>query len=88
MKYKLLVEEDILRAGLGKEFHITVTDTAKRVFRGLKRIRFLNKLRLNVNLMKQVKAHYERYPETPEGLKKWQLKTESLFREAKLKLLE
>jgi hypothetical protein len=38
--------------------------------------------------MKQVKAHYVRYPETPEGLKKWQLRTEALFREAKLKLLE
>lgn len=88
MKYRLLMEEDILKAGLGQEFHITVTDTAKRVFRGLKRIRFLNKLRLNVNLMKQVKAHYKRYPETPEGLIKWQLRTEALFREAKLKLQE
>ncbi|NWF86396.1 NAD(P)/FAD-dependent oxidoreductase [Candidatus Bathyarchaeota archaeon] len=88
MKYKLLMEEDILKASLGEEFHIKVTDTAKRVFRGLKRIRFLNKLRITVNLMRQVKAHYKNYPETPDNFKKWQLKTKALFKEAKSAIME
>ncbi|MGQ9545257.1 MAG: geranylgeranyl reductase family protein [Candidatus Bathycorpusculaceae bacterium] len=88
MKYKLLTEDDVLKAGLGEDFHLRITDTAKRVFRGLKRIRFLNKLRLTVNLMNQVKTHYQNYPETPEIFKKWQMKTEALFKEAKSRLME
>lgn len=88
MKYKLLTEEDVLKAGLGEEFHFTVTETAKRVFRGLKRIGFLNKLRLTVKLSRQVKAHYKDYPESPEDFGKWMMKRESLFNEAKSKLIE
>jgi geranylgeranyl reductase family protein len=88
MKYKLLTEEDVLKAGLGEDFHLKITETAKRVFRGLKRIRFLNKLRLTVNFMRQVKAHYQGYPETPENFKEWRMKTEALFKEAKSKLME
>jgi geranylgeranyl reductase family protein len=86
MKYKLLTEEDVLKAGLGEDFHLKVTETAKRVFRGLKRIRFLNKLRLTVNMVKQVKAHYNNYPEAPEEFRKWQMKTEALFKDARPKL--
>ena len=88
MRYKLLTEEDVLKAGLGEEFRLTVTETAKRVFRGLKRIRFLNKLRLTVDLMRQVKSHYKNYPESPEDFEKWRTKREALFNEAQSKLIE
>ncbi|MGQ9624913.1 MAG: geranylgeranyl reductase family protein [Candidatus Bathycorpusculaceae bacterium] len=88
MKYKLLTEEDVLKAGLGQDFRLNITETAKRVFRGLKRLRFLNRLRFTVNLMRQVKAHYEGYPEAPEDFEAWRAKTEALFREAKLKLVK
>jgi geranylgeranyl reductase family protein len=87
MKYKLLTEEDVLKAGLGEEFHLNITETAKRVFRGLKRVHFLNKLRITVNLMKRVKTHYRNYPKTPKDFEKWRLKTGELFREAKTKLM-
>jgi len=88
MKCKLLTEEDVLKAGLDEEFHLRITETAKRVFRGLKRIRFLNRLRLTVNLMRQVKVHYRNYPETPENFEQWKMKTEALFNEARSKLIE
>lgn len=88
MKYALLTEEDVLKAGLGEDFHLNISETARRVFRGLKRIRFLNKLRITVNLMKQVKAHYRNYPKDPKEFEKWRLKTEALFREARSKLIE
>ncbi|MDH5481978.1 MAG: NAD(P)/FAD-dependent oxidoreductase [Candidatus Bathyarchaeota archaeon] len=88
MGYKLLTDEDVLKAGLGEEFHLNITETAKRVFRGLKRIRFLNKLRLTVNMMKQVKAHYGNYPDAPEEFRKWRMRTEALFEEAQSKLME
>jgi hypothetical protein len=88
MNYKLLTEEDVLKAGMGDDFHLNVTETARRVFRGLKRIRFLNKLRLTVNMMRQVKTQYQNYPKTPTAFKKWQTQTETLFTEAKSKLSE
>ncbi|MBS7615802.1 NAD(P)/FAD-dependent oxidoreductase [Candidatus Bathyarchaeota archaeon] len=88
MKYQLLTEEDVLKAGLGEEFHLNITETAKRVFRGLKRIRFLNRLRITVNLMREVKAHYGNYPKTPEKFENWRLETVSLFEEARSKLVE
>lgn len=88
MRYKLLTEEDVLKAGLGESFRVNLTETAKKIFRGIKRPHFLNKLRLTVNLMNKVKAHYKNYPETPEGFKQWKAKTVSLFNEAKSKIME
>ena len=88
LKHKLLTEEDILKASLGEEFHLKITETVKRVFKGIKRIGFLNRLRLTVNLMKQVKTHYSNYPETQEKFEQWQMKTEALFKEARSKLIE
>jgi digeranylgeranylglycerophospholipid reductase len=88
MKYELLTEEDVLKAGLGKEFHLNITETAKRVFRGLRRLRFLNKLRIAVNLMHEVKAHYRNYPETVEDFENWRMKREILFKKARSKLME
>jgi hypothetical protein len=87
MRYALMTEEDVLKAGLGEEFRLKITETAKRVFRGLKRIRFLNKLRLTVNLMRKVKAHYQNYPKTPENFEKWRTETETLFKEARSKVM-
>ena len=88
MRYELLTEDDVLKAGLGDDFHLNITETGKRVFRGLRRIRFLNKLRLTVKMMKQVKAHYRDYPETPETFEKWRVKTEAIFKEARSKVME
>lgn len=87
MKYKLLTEEDVLKAGLGEEFHLRISETAKRVFRGLRRISFLNKLRLTVNFMDKVKAHYRNYPETPDRFDEWRVENERLFKGARSKLM-
>jgi digeranylgeranylglycerophospholipid reductase len=88
MNYQLLKEEDVLRAGMGKEFRLNVTETAKRVFVGLKRVRFLNKLRITVKIMKQVSAHYRNYPESPDSFENWQLQTEALFKDAASKIMD
>jgi flavin-dependent dehydrogenase len=88
MGCKLLTEDDVLKAGLGDDFHLNITETAKRVFRGLKRVRFLNKLRLTVSMMRQVKAHYDKYPDGPEGFEKWRGQTVNLINQAKSKLVE
>jgi flavin-dependent dehydrogenase len=88
MNMRLLKEEDVLKAGMGNDFHLNISETAGRVFRGLKRIRFLNMLRVTVNMMKQVKAHYSSYPKTPEGFEKWRAQTESLFKKARTRIME
>jgi hypothetical protein len=88
MNYRLLTEEDVLKAGLGDDFHLKITETAKRVFRGLKRVRFLNKLRVTVGMMRQVKAHYRNYPVSADGFEKWKAETERIFKEAKTKIEE
>lgn len=88
MNYQLLKEEDVLKAGMGEDFHLNVSETAKRVFKGLKRIRFLNRLRLTVNMMKQVKAHYKTYPVAPEDFEKWRLQTLNIFKEANSRVVK
>lgn len=88
MNYELLKEEDVLKAGLGDEFHLNISETAKRVFKGLRNLRFLNKLRLTVKMMKQVRAHYKTYPETPEDFEEWRRRTVSIFKNAKSKIVD
>jgi flavin-dependent dehydrogenase len=88
MNCRLLTEEDVLKAGMGDDFHLNISETAKRVFRGLRRVRFLNKLRLTVTMMRQVQAHCHGYPETPEGFERWRLKTVSLIEEAREKIVD
>jgi digeranylgeranylglycerophospholipid reductase len=88
MNYQLLKEEDVLKAGLGDEFHLNITETAKRVFKGVKNLRFLNRLRLTVKMMKQVRAHYKSYPQTPETFEKWRMQTVSLFKDARSKIVK
>jgi digeranylgeranylglycerophospholipid reductase len=88
MGCKLLTEDDVLKAGLGDDFHLNITETAKRVFRGIKRVRFLNKLRLTVKMMRQVQKHYGTYPETPENFEEWRMQTVNLIEQAKNKLVD
>jgi digeranylgeranylglycerophospholipid reductase len=86
MKYGLLKEDDLMAAGYGEEFEINITDVASRVFRGIQRMGLLNKLRLTHSMMKQIKAHYLDYPETPNDFDAWKTKTVSIIDEARSKL--
>lgn len=87
MHYHLLTEQDVLKAGLGDDFHLNITETSRRVFRGLKRVGFLNRLRLTVKYMNRVRNHYTTYPDTPADFEKWRLHTVSLFKEAASKVM-
>lgn len=88
MRYRLLAEEDVLKAGLGDEFHLNITETSRRVFRGLKRIGFLNQLRLTLKYMNRVKLHYREYPKSSKNFEKWRLQTAVLFKEAASKIVK
>jgi geranylgeranyl reductase family protein len=87
MHYHLLTEQDVLKAGLGDDFHLNITETSRRVFRGLKRVGFLNRLRLTIKYMNRVRNHYTTYPDTPVDFEKWRLQTVSLFKEAASKVM-
>jgi digeranylgeranylglycerophospholipid reductase len=88
MSCKLVTEDDVLKAAMGEDFHLNITETAKRVFKGRRRLGFLNKLRLTVKMMRQVGAHYETYPTSPENFEPWRLQTVQLVDQAKKKLLD
>jgi geranylgeranyl reductase family protein len=88
MNEKLMTEDDVLKAGMGDDFHLNITETAKRVFRGLRRVGFLNRLRLTVTMMKSLRAHYNTYPASPDGFELWRYQTVKLIEDARRKLLE
>ncbi len=88
MNEKLMTEDDVLKAGMGDDFHLNITETAKRVFRGLRRVGFLKRLRLTVTMMRGLSAHYNTYPTTPEGFEPWRMQTVKLIEDARKKLVE
>ena len=88
MNCKLITEDDVLKAAMGDEFHLNITETAKRVFRGRKRLGFIKKLGATVKMMREVRAHYEAYPESPMKFEAWRSRTVSLVGQGKEKLLE
>src|SRR4030067_3485783 len=88
MNCKLITEDDVLKAAMGDEFHLNITETAKRVFRGRKRIGFLKKLKLTVKMMREVRAHYDVYPDSPKKFEAWRLQTVNLVEGAKSKLVD
>ena len=88
MNEKLMTEDDVLKAGMGDDFHLNITETAKRVFKGLRRVGFLNRLRLTVSMMRGLSAHYNTYPTTPEGFEPWRLQTIKLIEDARKKLVD
>jgi digeranylgeranylglycerophospholipid reductase len=88
MNEKLMTEDDVLKAGMGDDFHLNITETAKRVFRGIRRVGFLTKLRSTVVMMRALGAHYNTYPTTPVGFDAWRDETVRQIEEARKKLVQ
>jgi len=88
MNQKLMTEDDVLKAGMGDDFKLNITETAKRVFKGITRLGFLNKLRLTVTMMKELTAHYNTYPTTPDGFEQWRDQTVDIIAQARKKLID
>jgi digeranylgeranylglycerophospholipid reductase len=88
MNQKLMTEDDVLKAGMGDDFHLNITETAKRVFKGLRRVGFLNRLHLTVTMMRGLSAHYNTYPASPEDFEPWRLQTVKLIEDAHKKLVD
>ena len=86
MKYKLLTEEDVLKASIGEDAQVTATEKAKRALRGIKRFSLIRRLSDAAKLMKDVKALYRDYPTRADDLEKWKAQVEKIFNETKTRL--
>ncbi len=82
MSNRLIMEDDILKASLGEDLRLNITDKAKRVFRGIRRPSFLRALGLTADKMKEIKELYRNFPK-PEDHVQWSAKVESIIREVK-----
>jgi len=82
MEHRLITEEDLLKASMGGDARINITEKTLRVFRGLRKLGLLKKLRGAANLLKQMRQHYENYPISPEGFDSWKRKAQGMVKEA------
>ncbi len=83
MKYRLLTEEDILRASMDEEVRLSITEATRRVLQSLGRLTLLRRLRDAAGLMKRVRAWYRNYPTSPQGFEEWRRNAWDLFRVAR-----
>ncbi|MHA1583399.1 MAG: geranylgeranyl reductase family protein [Candidatus Baldrarchaeia archaeon] len=84
MKHKLVTEQDVLKANLGEDLKLNITEKAIRFFRGIRKLSFLQKLREVASTMKTVKQLYRNYP-TPEEFENWRNEVHRIFMEFKKK---
>lgn len=81
MKYRLVTGEDALKASMGEDLRLNITETTRRIFKGLRRLSLLKELRRTASLLKKLKALYNNYPEAPQDFDEWRKKTQSLIGE-------
>ncbi len=79
MQFRLLTEEDLLRASLGEDARFTIDEKARRVFRGLRKLGFLRRLVRASRLMRQVREWYRGYPDSPENFEEWRAGVGKVF---------
>jgi len=82
MKHRLVTGEDALKASMGEDLHLNITEVTRRIFRGSRRVSLLKKLRRTASLLKKVKAHYRDYPTLPKNFVVWRNKAQDLFEKA------
>jgi len=82
MRHRLITEEDLLKAEMGEDVRINITEATHRIFRGLGKLSLLKNLRDAANLMKKVREHYDNYPISPQGFEEWKRKAQDFIEEA------
>jgi digeranylgeranylglycerophospholipid reductase len=83
MKYELIAEEDIFKTSMGEDVRLNITEKTQRIFRGIKKLSLLKKLRDSANLLRDAKAHYRSYPDSPKDFGAWKKKAHILISQAK-----
>ncbi len=78
MKHRLITEEDLLKASMGEDARLNITEATRRIFRGLGKLSFLKRLREAANLLKEARQHYWNYPVAPQKFPEWRKKAQEL----------
>jgi digeranylgeranylglycerophospholipid reductase len=86
MHYRLLTEEDVLRASLGAETRFTITEKAKRAFRGIRKLSVLRKFRRASKSIEEIKQWYQNYPTALEDFDRWRTGARKIFAHAAAQL--
>jgi digeranylgeranylglycerophospholipid reductase len=86
MQYKLLTEEDVLKATMGGETRFTFTEKAKRAFRGIRKLSVLRKFRTAAKSIAEIKQWYRNYPEAVEDFEQWRTGATKIFENVTAKL--
>lgn len=79
MKHRFIKESDVLRTSLERELTINKTEKVIRLLKGLRRIGFLNKLRVTAKRMQKIRGLYQQYP-SPKEFNEWRAKVKTIFR--------
>ncbi|MEM2146721.1 MAG: NAD(P)/FAD-dependent oxidoreductase [Candidatus Jordarchaeaceae archaeon] len=85
MKHRLIKEEDVLKASLGEEIRLNVTETSRRIFKGLGKVSFLRSLHKMANAVRRAKSLYYEYPSSPNELQIWKKEVEHFFATLRIK---
>jgi geranylgeranyl reductase family protein len=78
MKHRLIREEDLLAASIGGDLKLSFSEKTRRIFKGLGKLRLLNKLKSIAFRMRKAKELYLNYPEL-EDFKNWKKEVRKLF---------
>jgi len=82
MKYRMITEKDLLKASVGEDIHLNLTEKTIRVLRGVKKLSLLKKLRETASLLRRMREHYYNYPASPQDFGEWKKETRRLVQEA------
>ncbi|MDH5770514.1 MAG: NAD(P)/FAD-dependent oxidoreductase [Candidatus Bathyarchaeota archaeon] len=80
MRNRLIKKDDLLKASLGEDLRLNVTEKARRLFRGLRKTSFLRALDKTAKNMKRIKSLYMRYPQ-PRKFDGWLREVSDVVRE-------
>jgi digeranylgeranylglycerophospholipid reductase len=83
MSHHLITDDDLLKASMGEDLKLNITEKTSRLFKGLGCLSLLKKLNTTAKLMKEIKTLYKNYPSSPKGLMEWEKKTQALVDKAK-----
>ena len=83
MQNHLITDEDLLKASMGEDLKLNITEKTSRLFKGLGSLSLLRKLNTTAKLMKEIKELHRNYPTTPEGLGEWEKKVSQIVEKAK-----
>lgn len=83
MSRHLITDDDLLKASMGEDLKLNITEKTSRLFKGLGWLSLLKKLNTTAKLMREIKELYRNYPSSPEGLAEWEAKASKIVEKAK-----